>query len=72
MPTARLASGAVTLRGPDAALGADAIDAGLRRAPVPVIGRIEDGRLWLDARTIAPDEVTAVVAAVRGLGSGPL
>jgi L-seryl-tRNA(Ser) seleniumtransferase len=72
MPTARLASWAVTLRGTAAALGADAIDAGLRRAPVPVIGRIEDGRLWLDARTIAPDEVAAVVAAVRGLGSGPL
>jgi len=67
MPTARLASWAVTLRGTAAALGADAIDASLRRAPVPVVGRIEDARVWLDARTIAADEVAAVAAAVRSL-----
>jgi len=68
MPTARLASWAVTLRGIAAGLGADDIDAALRRAPVPVIGRIEDGRVWLDARTIAADEAAGVVAAVRGAG----
>ena len=69
MPTAELASWAVTLRGTPAgaAGGADAIDAGLRRAPVPVVGRIEDGRVWLDVRTIAADEVAQVAAAVRAL-----
>jgi len=67
MPEAQLASWAVTLRG--ASVGADAIDAGLRRASVPVVGRIEDGRVWLDVRTIAADEAGDVAAAVQGLGA---
>jgi len=68
MPTAALASWAVTLRGDgDGARGADELDGGLRRAALPVVGRIEDGRLWLDVRTIAADELLAVAAAVRGL-----
>jgi len=66
MPTGQLASWAVTLRGTSA--GADAIDAGLRRAAVPVVGRIEEGRVWLDVRTIAAEEAADVVAAVQGLG----
>jgi L-seryl-tRNA(Ser) seleniumtransferase len=70
MPTAELSSWAVTLRGP----GADALDRGLRGARVPVIGRIEGGRLWLDVRTIAAeagaaDELAEVAAAVRALGA---
>jgi len=64
MPTAQLASWAVTLRG-GAGAGADALDRGLRRGGV--VARIEDGRVWLDVRTIASDEVEAVVAAVRAL-----
>jgi L-seryl-tRNA(Ser) seleniumtransferase len=60
MPTAELPSFAVTLRG-----GADALDRVLRAAPVPVIGRIEDGRLWLDVRTIADEELASVASAVR-------
>ncbi|MDQ3368702.1 MAG: hypothetical protein M3680_25005, partial [Myxococcota bacterium] len=66
-------SWAVTLRGSMGATtagagspGADAIDAGLRRARVPVVARIEDGRVWLDLRTIADDEIEHVVAAVVG------
>jgi L-seryl-tRNA(Ser) seleniumtransferase len=66
MPEAQLASWAVTLRG-EAGSGADALDAGLRRARVPVIGRIADGRMWLDVRTIGPDEAGEVAAAVRAL-----
>jgi L-seryl-tRNA(Ser) seleniumtransferase len=62
MPTARLASWAVTLRGPHA----DQLDRALRRATVPVIARIEDGRVWLDLRTIAPEERALVAIAVRG------
>jgi L-seryl-tRNA(Ser) seleniumtransferase len=65
MPQARLPSWAVTLRG----ASADAIDAALRRAPVPVIGRITGGRMWLDVRTIAPDETSEVAAAVRSLAA---
>jgi seryl-tRNA(Sec) selenium transferase len=58
----------VTLRA-RAGQGADAIDRGLRAAAVPVVGRIEDGRLWLDVRTIAADadELAEVAAAVRAL-----
>jgi L-seryl-tRNA(Ser) seleniumtransferase len=63
MPTAQLASFAVTLSGKSA----DALDRALRAAPTPVVGRIEDGKLWLDVRTIAPDEHEYVVAAVRTL-----
>jgi L-seryl-tRNA(Ser) seleniumtransferase len=69
MPLAALPSWAVTLRGAPGTegRGADAIDAGLRRAPVPVVGRIEDGRVWLDVRTIGAGEVRAVAAAVQAL-----
>jgi L-seryl-tRNA(Ser) seleniumtransferase len=63
MPTAELASWAVTLRGGSA----DAIDAALRGASVPVVARIEDGKVWLDVRTIGADETAGVVAAVRAL-----
>ncbi|HEX2689783.1 MAG TPA: L-seryl-tRNA(Sec) selenium transferase [Kofleriaceae bacterium] len=69
MPTGQLASWAVTLRGTSAGHTADAIDAGLRGARVPVVGRIEDGRLWLDVRTIAADDVADITAAVRALGA---
>jgi L-seryl-tRNA(Ser) seleniumtransferase len=61
MPTAQLASFAVTLAGPPA----DALDRALRAAAI--VGRIEDGALWLDVRTLAPDELDAVAAAVRAL-----
>jgi L-seryl-tRNA(Ser) seleniumtransferase len=38
----------------------------LRRASPPVVGRVSDGRLLLDPRTIADDEVDAVIAAAAG------
>jgi L-seryl-tRNA(Ser) seleniumtransferase len=64
MPTARLDSFAVTLRGRPP----DELDRVLRDGPVPVVGRIEGDRLWLDLRTIAADEVEQVVDAVRAIG----
>jgi len=66
MPTAELPSWAVTIAG----RSADACDRALRGARVPVIARIEEGRVWLDVRTIADDELPAVATAVRGLGPG--
>ncbi len=39
----------------------------LRTGPRPVLGRVAGGRLLLDPRTIADDEVDAVIAAVRGV-----
>jgi L-seryl-tRNA(Ser) seleniumtransferase len=63
MPTARLPSFAVTLAGrPE-----DDIDRLLREAPVPVIARIEDGRVWLDLRTIAIADIDDVIVAARRL-----
>ena len=68
--TARVGGGALPLLelpGPAVALpgrSPDALAAALRRADPPVIGRIEDGRLLLDPRTLAGDEVEATARAV--------
>jgi L-seryl-tRNA(Ser) seleniumtransferase len=54
------------LEGPVVALpGGDDFAAALRRAQPPVIARIQDGRVLLDPRTIADDELSAVADAVR-------
>jgi L-seryl-tRNA(Ser) seleniumtransferase len=68
MPTAELPSWSLAL-GPagEADPGVAVLDARLRSAPVPVVGRIADDRLLLDLRTIRDDELDAVAAAVRGL-----
>jgi len=65
MPLAALPSWALVLTG----RAADAIDAALRAAPVPVIARILDGAATLDLRTIGPDDEPDVIAAVRALGT---
>jgi L-seryl-tRNA(Ser) seleniumtransferase len=49
-PTARLASLAIALAG-----DAERLDVQLRASDPPVIGRIFDGRLMLDVRTVHPD-----------------
>ena len=42
--------------------------ASLRQLDIPVIGRIAEGRLWLDMRGAAPlDELLATLATVKGL-----
>ncbi len=61
MPTAELPSWAVVLAG----RSADGLDRALRAAPVPVVGRIADGKLWLDVRTLDDRDTADVVAAVR-------
>lgn len=57
LPTAALAVGATPA-------AARALDAALRRADPPVIGRIAKGRLLLDCRTIRPEQLPAVAAAL--------
>ncbi len=63
-PTARIPSYAVTLAG-----DANALEARLRTGRVPVVARIEAGRVWLDLRSVPPadDETLRVLiaAAVR-------
>ena len=72
--TARVGGGAlplIELPGPVVALPApspDAVAARLRAGEPPVAGRIEGGRLLLDPRTLAPEEVEAAGrAAVAAL-----
>ena len=58
-PTARIPSAAVALSG-----NAERVDVRLRAADPPVISRIVDGRVLLDARTLAPgidDELIGIV-----------
>jgi L-seryl-tRNA(Ser) seleniumtransferase len=70
--TARVGGGALPLlelEGPVVAVeppedGADALAARLRAGDPPVVGRIADGRLLLDPRTLTDDEADAAGAAV--------
>ncbi|MCB9573450.1 MAG: L-seryl-tRNA(Sec) selenium transferase [Kofleriaceae bacterium] len=66
LPTIALPSWALTI---DGAAGATAVDAALRAAAVPVIGRVADGRVVLDLRTIAAADEAAVVEAIQGLAT---
>jgi L-seryl-tRNA(Ser) seleniumtransferase len=45
--------------------GADALATALRTGDPAVVARIEDGRVLLDPRTLAPDELEPAAAAVR-------
>jgi L-seryl-tRNA(Ser) seleniumtransferase len=69
---ARVGGGALPLtelEGPAVALGVAGdpvtLAARLRAADPPVIARIHDGRVVLDPRTLADDEIDAVIAAAR-------
>jgi L-seryl-tRNA(Ser) seleniumtransferase len=64
LPTHEIPSFAVRLGGTDAGSLAER----LRRADPPVVGRVHDGRLWLDLRTLLPGDEEAVVAAVSSTG----
>jgi L-seryl-tRNA(Ser) seleniumtransferase len=73
--SARVGGGALPLLelpGPVVAVGApgvspDELAARLRLGEPPVVGRIEAGRLLLDPRTLAPDEVDAAGRAVAAV-----
>jgi L-seryl-tRNA(Ser) seleniumtransferase len=39
----------------------------LRRAPIPIIARVENDRLFFDLRTIAPEQDAQVIAALRSV-----
>ncbi|MFN5153554.1 MAG: aminotransferase class V-fold PLP-dependent enzyme, partial [Gemmatimonadota bacterium] len=55
-PTARIPSFAVTI-----AADAPSLEAGLRHGAIPVVGRIADGRLWLDLRSVLPEDDEVLV-----------
>jgi L-seryl-tRNA(Ser) seleniumtransferase len=48
------------------AASADRLARGLRAAQPPVIGRIENGRVVLDPRTVLPDQEDSLLRAVQG------
>ena len=60
LPLLELPGPVVAVAGPPEALAAR-----LRAADPPVVGRIQEGRLLLDPRTLADEEVDVVAAAVR-------
>ena len=49
-------------------LSADELAARLRASDPAIVGRVEEGRLLLDLRTVFPDEEPAMVNALLGLG----
>jgi L-seryl-tRNA(Ser) seleniumtransferase len=61
LPTHEIPSIAVTLGGTDP----EALAGDLRSGEPPVIGRVREGRLWLDVRTLLPGEEEALIGAVR-------
>ena len=61
LPTYEIHSFAVRLGGTDP----EALAAELRSSNPPVIGRVREGRLWLDVRTLLPGEEEAVIGALR-------
>jgi L-seryl-tRNA(Ser) seleniumtransferase len=68
--SAKVGGGALPLLelpGPVVAVGGapDALAARLRAGEPPVVGRIQDGRLLLDPRTLTEDDVDVVAAVVR-------
>lgn len=63
-PTARLTSAALRLGG-----DAQRWDDGLRRASVPVVGRIEDNAMLLDVRTLMPNDERDLVNSIRECGA---
>ncbi len=62
LPLYEIPSYAVRLGGPEP----EALAEGLRAADPPVVGRVHEGRVWLDARTLLPGDDGAIVAAVKG------
>ena len=61
LPTYEIPSFAVRLGGTEAENLAET----LRSCDPPVVGRVREGRVWLDARTLLPGDEEAVAAAVR-------
>ncbi|MFQ3622690.1 MAG: L-seryl-tRNA(Sec) selenium transferase [Acetobacteraceae bacterium] len=64
LPVDLLPSSAVTVTG----RGLESLAARLRRLPLPVIGRIAEGRLWLDCRCLTAAEEQALWPLLPSLG----
>jgi L-seryl-tRNA(Ser) seleniumtransferase len=69
MPEERLPSAALVVRPLGRASGRviEAVERRLRALPVPVLGRIADNALWLDARCLLPRDEPAFVENLKSL-----
>ncbi|WP_304950899.1 L-seryl-tRNA(Sec) selenium transferase [Sulfitobacter sp.] len=52
-----------------AALSAETLADRLRAGVVPIVGRIHQGKLWLDMRTVMDDELPDIVAALGAIAA---
>jgi L-seryl-tRNA(Ser) seleniumtransferase len=74
LPTAELPSAGVALRPRAGAGTVEDLEAALRTAATPVLGRIEEGHLLLDLRTLLPGDDRRILAALieRAQVRGPV
>jgi L-seryl-tRNA(Ser) seleniumtransferase len=70
LPGVELPSWAVALRPRDAAANADAWAARLRAAAIPIVARVADDALVLDARTLLPGDEDAIARAIEAAIDG--
>jgi L-seryl-tRNA(Ser) seleniumtransferase len=68
LPQASLPSRALTLT--VAPLAPQELEARLRQASIPVIGRVEQGVVWLDVRTLLGGDQAAIIAALDEVLAG--
>jgi L-seryl-tRNA(Ser) seleniumtransferase len=68
LPVEPLPSSALALGGPDHP--AHRLEEALRHSPLAVIGRLQEGRLLLDLRTVEDGEVVPLAAAVDAAAAG--
>jgi L-seryl-tRNA(Ser) seleniumtransferase len=67
LPVETLPSFAVVLESPN--ISAEALATQFRTQAIPVIGRTQDGRFWIDVRTVYDKEVDSIIEAAKGIES---
>jgi L-seryl-tRNA(Ser) seleniumtransferase len=65
LPVDTLPSFAVALESTQ--ISAEALAAHFRAQPIPIIGRTQDERFWLDVRTVFEQELAWIVEAAKGV-----
>jgi L-seryl-tRNA(Ser) seleniumtransferase len=72
-PIERLPSAALVLRAPAKAKGRalESLERRLHELPIPVVGRVHDGALWLDCRCVLPGDEARLIENLRTLRTRP-